>query len=446
MDLPKNAVILLCLTCSLLPNRINFGTISAINFETSVDQRIISLEKSEVNWNQTYGGRSTDEAYALIQTKEGGLALAGYTWSYGAGFADMWLVRTDLNGVVQWSRTYGHQLVLDQAHALIQSNEGGYVLAGYTQSYDESVDKLREDLWLVKTNATGGLQWNLTYGESLGFEEAFALIQTSDEGYVIAGHKNFNFLLLKVDLNGIKLWNQTYGKDISRERAYCLIQTIDGGFALAGYKRPFGGEEDIWFVKTNMNGELQWNQTYGGPGDELAEVLVETRDKGYAFAGYTTSFGAGKKDMWLVKTDAQGIMQWNQTYGRAGDEGAKALLQTKDGGYALAGYTSSYGAGKWDMWLIKTDAAGNIQWNQTFGGPENDHAKDLLQTKEGNFVLAGSTRSYGAGGLDMWLVKIQGTKKQVIKIPPHVFFGSLLFFGISLVLGVLIIYQRKKRH
>ncbi len=193
---------------------------------------------------------------------------------------------------------------------------------------------------------------------------------------------------------------------ISVEEAYALVQTADGGYAIAGYTYSYGaGSADFWLVKTDANGNAQWNKTYGGTGNDRAYALVQTVDGGCALAGYTDSFGAGSSDFWLVKTDAAGNLQWNKTYGGTSDDEAYALVQTVDGGYTLAGYTRSYGASSNDFWLVKTDAFGNVQWNKTYGGTSDDEARALVETVDGGCALAGWTSSFGAGSYDFWLVK-----------------------------------------
>ena len=165
---------------------------------------------------------------------------------------------------------------------------------------------------------------------------------------------------MKTDANGVATWNQTYG-GYQDDTAYALVQTSDGGFALAGVTKSFDSRHmgsDMWLVKTNANGVAIWNQTYGGTGHDYAYALVQTPDGGFALAGNTYSFGAGNSDMWLVKTDANGVATWNQTYGGTDADSAKALIQTSDGGFALAGVTGSFGAGDEDTWLIITDANG----------------------------------------------------------------------------------------
>jgi hypothetical protein len=201
------------------------------------------------------------------------------------------------------------------------------------------------------------------------------------------------------------LWNKTYG-GTSQDWPWSLVQTWDGGYALAGSTRSFGaGSDDFWLVKTDANGNVQWNKTYGGTGWDYAYALVQMADGGYALAGGTYSSGAGYDDFWLVKTDANGNMQWNKTYGGTGWDCATALVQTGDGGYALTGSTTSFGSGSNDFWLVKTDASGNMLWNKTYGGTGDDVAWSLVQTWDGGYALAGITGSFGAGGQDFWLVK-----------------------------------------
>jgi predicted secreted protein len=316
-------------------------------------QRYYGLTPYMPGWSQTYGGTNYERALSVVATGDGGYALAGYTNSFGAGSNDFWLVKTDSAGNMLWNKTYGGTGD-DEAYSLVQTGDGGYALAGYTNSFGAG----GYDFWLVKTDATGNMQWNKTYGGTGDDEGGF------------------------------------------------LVQTADGGYALTGLTTSFGaGIADFWLVKTNASGNMQWNKTYGGTGADDPSMLVQTGDGGYALIGITNSFGAGGWDFWLVKTNATGNMQWNKTYGGTGDEVANCLVQTADGGYALTGLTTSFGAGIADFWLVKTDASGNMQWNKTYGGTGDDEAYSLIQTRDGGYALAGYTNSFGAGGYDFWLVK-----------------------------------------
>jgi len=156
----------------------------------------------------------------------------------------------------------------------------------------------------------------------------------------------------------------------------------------------------IFVIYADASSEM-WSRTYGGAGQEVAYSLVETSDGGYAIAGYTNSSGAGYDDFWLVKTDANGNIEWNKTYGGAGSDRAYSLVETSDGGYALAGVSNSFGG----FWLVKTDAYGNMEWNQTYGGAEDELAYSLIVTSDGGFAIAGETSSFGAGDSDFWLIK-----------------------------------------
>jgi parallel beta-helix repeat protein len=338
-------------------------------------------------------------ARALVQTMDGGFALAGYTDS------EMLLVKTDDSGTMQWSQTYNRKQY-SLALAVIQTMDGGFALFGYTGSL--TLDS--NDMWLVKTDATGVEQWNQTYG---GTEDDFglALIQTADGNFVLSGNtESFgagdrDMWLINTDINGVMQWNQTYG-GTGRESTCDLLQTADGGFALVGDTQSFGaGDRDMWLVKTDVDGNVQWAQTYGGIWDDGASALLQTADGNFVLSGNTESFGAGDWDMWLVKTDVNGTIKWNQTYGETETEFAGDIIQTTDGDFLLAGATESFGAGDRDMWLVKTDENGTMKWNQTYGETGTDYASELLQTTDGGFALAGCTDSFGSGDWDMWLVK-----------------------------------------
>ncbi len=190
------------------------------------------------------------------------------------------------------------------------------------------------------------------------------------------------------------------------------METSEGGYALAGDTSSFGaGDMDFWLVKTDSDGNEQWNQTYGGADLDSANSMIQTGDGGYAIAGHTSSFGGGGPDFWLVKTDSNGNMHWNQTYGGTNYDFAYSVVQTGDGGYAIAGHTESFGVGAYDLWLVKTDSDGNEEWNQTYGGTDSDSAYSMVQTSSGGYAIAGSTNSFGAGDMDFWLVKTDSNGK-----------------------------------
>jgi hypothetical protein len=356
-------------------------------------------------WSKTYGGTNADYASSVVQTNDGGYAIAGYTSSYGSGKKDFFLVKTRADGTLEWNKTYGGTND-DYANSLVQTNDGGYALLGFTNSFGAG----NGDFWLVKTNSAGTMLWNKTYGGT-NSDYAYSLVQTADGGYALAGSTysygagSPNGWLVKTDSAGNKQWNKTYG-GASYDEARSLVQTGDGGYALAGDTNSFGGGYDFWLVKTDSDGLSQWNKTYGGKNSDSAWTVVQTDDGGYALAGSTSSYGAGSNDFWLVKTDWAGNAQWNKTYGGTNSDLGTSLVQTADGGYALAGSTYSFGAGYFDFWLVRTDAGGTLLWNRTCGGANFDLGPSLVQTADGGYALAGSTSSYGSGNYDAWLIKI----------------------------------------
>ncbi len=152
-------------------------------------------------------------------------------------------------------------------------------------------------------------------------------------------------------------------------------------------------------------GNHVWNQTYGGVNTDYGVEVVQVVD-GYAVAGWTRSFGAGDFDFWLVKTDMFGDHVWNQTYGGATTDGANSLVQTDDEGYAMAGTSNSFGGGDYNIWVVKTDVLGNHLWNRTYGGLGDEMGRSVAETSDGGYVIAGSTTSFGAGNYDFWLIRI----------------------------------------
>jgi hypothetical protein len=203
------------------------------------------------------------------------------------------------------------------------------------------------------------------------------------------------------------LWTRTYG-GISTDYACCIQQTNDRGYIIVGATWPNGSEyRDIWLIKIDSVGNILWDTTYGGPESEVSgrAGVVQTDDGGYIITGYTRSFGQGSGDVWLLKTDSRGDTLWTRTYGGVNFDGGNAVTQTNDLGYVIVGATESFGAGGYDVWLIKTDSLGDSIWTKTFGGPLHDGCGSVVQTSGGGYILAGGTYSFGPGGEDLWLIK-----------------------------------------
>jgi hypothetical protein len=383
--------------------------------DTADDAHDFSLEPGgtvgfQFEYFDSNGGTGDDVAYSLVQTTDGGYALAGYSDFYGTASYEFWVVKTDPYRYPEKTLTYGGES-LDSGWSIIQTSDEGYALAGYTQSYGAGSG----DFWLIKMDQYGGVEWSQTYGGP-DDDAASTVIQTSDGGYALAGYTDsygvgsHDFWLVKTNQYGETEWRRTYGGPYN-EIPYSLVQTNDGGYALAGFTLSYS--VDFWLVKTDPSGYMVFNVTMGGFDDEIAYSVIQTSDGGYALAGYTGSYGAGGYDFWFVKTDQYGDPQWNQTYGGLNNEIAYSLVQTTDGGYALAGYTESFGAGGSDVWLVKTDSSGNSNWDQTYnnayGQGNAERAYSLIQTSDGGYALAGITQFFSANGYDYWLVKTDST-------------------------------------
>ena len=248
--------------------------------------------------------------------------------------------------------------------------------------------------------------WNRVHGSGI----SYSLASTSDGGFVLAGftvsleNMDSNMILIKTNSNGELEWNQTIG-GTGPETANCVIETFDGGFAVGGDTFSFGaGGSDFFLVKTDNMGNVEWNQTFGGQGGESVQSLIQVADGGYVLTGGITS-NSDSMDVWLVKTDSAGNMIWNKRFGGAETELTYSLTATTDGGYALCGITGSVVEGASDFLLIKTDADGNQEWIQTYDGQNADSAFALVEASDGGFVLVGSTNFSLESNSDVLLIK-----------------------------------------
>ena len=318
--------------------------------------------------------------------------------------------------IMRWNKTFGGASD-DWVHSLEYTSDGGYILAGSSKFLNDK--RIDSDAKLVKTDANGNMQWQRTIGGD-DHDTASSAQQTPDGGYIMVGGTEsygvgtIDFWLVKTDSEGIEQWNRTFGGE-DMEEVTSFLQTSDGGYIVAGTTRPLmTGSYDLWLVKTDAKGIEQWNRTFGGEDYDTALSVLKASDGGYIMAGRTESYGAGSYDFWLLKTDPEGTEQWNRTFGGDSSDWLHSFQQTFDGGYILGGATRSFGIGSSDFWLVKTDNNGIEMWNRTFRGKENVNAyiaSSVQQTLDGGFILAGVTGSTNSS--DCWLVKTDSEGEEV---------------------------------
>ena len=358
-------------------------------------------------FQSTFGGDSLDIGNSVQQTTDGGYIITGSTGSYGNGDSDVYLLKTDANGDSLWAKTFGGANE-DFGSSLELTLDGGYIIVGRT-----TYGNLDKDVYLIKTDANGDSLWTKTYGGS-SVDFGLFVVQTLDSGYIITGatesfgNGGRDIYLIKTDANGDSLWTTTFGGSVF-DVGNCVQQTTDGGYIIIGGTNSFGnGDRDAYLIKTDEDGVEQWNQTFGGTAYDVGNSVQQTTDGGYIITGRTGSYGSGDKDVYLIKTDANGDSLWTKTFGGSAFDLGTSVKQTPDGGYIISGGTNSFGNGERDVYLIKTDGNGTELWNKTFGGSSVDIANSLQLTSDGGYIIIGFTEYQGNGDRDLLLIKTDG--------------------------------------
>lgn len=396
-------------------------------------------------WYVTFGGVNDDFAHSVVEVRSGGYAIVGGTMSFGVGNLDMWLVRTNAAGNMLWNRTYGG-VDGDIGTSIIECSDGGFAIAGYTRSFP----RIRQNLWLVRTDAFGNRLWNYSFG---GYDTDYglAVIEVSSGGFAVLGATRsygsvdpqtqihtYDWWLIRTDAQGNMLWNQTYGgsgDDIARS----IIETADGGFVITGeingqYRALgmddiFTYESDAWLLKVDAFGQQLWNRTYGGEDNDFTRSISILPDGNIGLAGFTRSFGAGSYDGWFIQTNETGSSTWSTTYGSPSHEYFRSLIPCSTDGFAFAGYAFDPAGISANLWLVRIDTNGNYLWAHTFGGIEDEIIRQGIRT-DGGFACVGYTYSFGAGARDLLLVWVPDS-------PPAPTFHPVT--GLALLLVVILI-------
>ncbi|MCX6272765.1 MAG: T9SS C-terminal target domain-containing protein [Bacteroidetes bacterium] len=403
-----------------------------------------------IQWQKCLGGSGRDWVNAIRQTGDGGFIVAGFSMSNDGdvtgnhGNSDFWIVKLNDIGTIQWQKSLGGSN-FDQAYSVQQTTDSGYIVAGYSDSDDGDVTGNHglRDFWVVKLNDIGTIQWQKSLGGS-NIDQAYSIIQTADGGYIVAGgsestdgevtgnHGNEDCWVVKLSDTGTIQWQKCLGGS-SIDKACSIQQTTDGGYIVSGNSTSNDGDvtgnhgnNDYWVVKLNDTGTVQWQNCLGGSGIEYDCSVQQTTDGGYIIAGGSTSNDGdvtgnhGISDFWLVKLNDTGNIQWQKSLGGSDDDCANSIRQTADSGYIVAGISRSNDGdvtgnhGFYDFWVVKVNNIGTIQWQKSIGGSDEDYAFSIRQTTEGGYVVAGFSRSNDGdvtgnhGFYDYWVVRLSG--------------------------------------
>ncbi len=330
------------------------GTSSSGKGDSDVLLVRLDTDGNEV-WTETFGGNGNDDSYGVLQADNGDLVVVGTTNSKGNGGYDMYLLCTSANGVEKWSKTYGGG-GNDRGYAVAPTSDGGFILAGETFS---SGPNLGGNAYLVKVGSTGTQQWAQAM-DSPGPATAYAVQQTEDGGYILAGS----------------------------------IKTAEGGIAA-----------DAYLAKTDNAGAVTWTWIYGDTGEDEARGVYQAADNGYFVVGKMLTKTLNGMDLYFLRTDAEGNEQWSDYYGSSKREEGRGLLKDPNGGYLLVGLSTTNTAGGEDVFAVKATVQGEVRWSRRMGGSGNDAARAAVTGVNGGFLLVGTTRSYGAGGADIYVLK-----------------------------------------
>jgi len=366
----------------------------------------LSAIKLYPGWFKHYGGTGKDLAESIQQTSDGGYIVAGHTLSYTYGQKDFSIYKLNSSGIKDWFKHYGGTSD-DECRSIQQTSDGGYVVAGYTESFAYGL----WDFAIYKLDSNGNKVWFKHYGGT-GNDQGWSIQQTSDGGYIVAGdtnsytYGNSDIAIYKLNSSGNKVWFKHYG-GTGNDYGSSIQQTSDGGYIVAGYTSSYTyGNQDFGIYKLNSSGNKVWFKHYGGGSYDGAKSIQQTTDGGYILAGYTDTFTNGSYDFAIYKLNSNGNKIWFKHYGGGSSDGAYSIQQTSDGGYIVAGYTYSYTHGNNDFAIYKLNSSGNKAWFKHYGGTSSEHAYSIQQTSDGGYIVAGYTSSYSHGGDDFGIYKL----------------------------------------
>ncbi len=404
--------------CSPNPQNIDGTGWIPIPFNTNPSVKISKLPLDPINKPPYYYSFIVDDGYKFASNLEStSYKGPGKLSSKDGGIRDdIYEVGSQLTLLVPYSREQETFISFvkaiggvndDSASFIQQTSDGGYIVSGLTSSFGAGSD----DGMIIKLDSLGNVEWAKAIGGS-GADHAYFIRQTSDGGYIIQGITNsfgaggYDYLVIKLNSSGDIQWSKTIGGG-SADYGNAIFQTSDGGYIAVGRTTSFGaGSADALIVKLNSSGDINWAKTIGGASAEYAYFIQQTADGKYVVGGHTASFGSGNYDIFVIKLDSSGNIDWVKAIGGSGNEYANSIYPTSDGGYIVGGYTYSFGAGSRDAFIIKLNSSSDLQWAKTIGGLNDDPAFSIQQTSDGGYIIGGRTTTFGAGGSDFLIAKL----------------------------------------
>ena len=416
-----------------------------------------------IQWQKSYGGTKDDSGLCLSNCIDGSLIVAGFSFSNDGqalgnhGSADVWLVKINMLGNFQWQKCYGGS-VDERANSIVQTSDGGFIFAGGTNSIDGDVSGFHcgcgnFDYWIVKVDSLGSIQLQKTLGGT-SMDFANSIIQTKNGDYIVVGYatsrdgdvdhlspsNDKDYWVVKLDNGGNIIWKKAYG-GTSNDEAASIKEINSNRFIISGSSDSHDsdvtnahGNSDCWVIVIDSLGVIQWQKTIGGSLDDYGNNIIISNDGAYLISGSTLSNDGditgnhGNSDYLIFKLDSNGIILWQKCFGGSGAESSRTICQTKDGGYLAGGRTSSQDGnvsinhGSSDIWIVKLDNFGNIQWEKSLGGSGIEFIGNIIQTTDDGFIFNGGSESNDGdvsgnhGVFDMWVVKLNPLIDNTIEV------------------------------
>ena len=435
--------------------------ILAIVLNISLTGLQLHSQPLKLNWQHCYGGSNYENGYNIIKGTGGFILFCGTdshdgdVTGFHGGYGDYWLIKTDTAGNLVWNKTYGG-IDQDDASYMKQTSDGGFILFGdaFSNSGEVVGNHGGSDFWLVKVDSLGNIEWTKCLGGSCN-DAGYKIDLTQDGGFVCIGsscshdgdvttnYGNYDVWVVRLSQTGDIIWQKSFGGTFT-DWGISIKSTSDKGAIIGGLIGSSDGNiqcnyrnfDDCWVSKLDSSGNIEWQNCYGGTGNESVVDIIPTDDGGYIFNSGTNSTDGdisgnhGDYDFWVVKLDHMGNLEWQKCFGGSSTDRSYVIKKSSDGNYLVGGYTLSNDGDVHgnhslppnysDMWLIKISPLGDLLWQQCFGGDDSEGINDILELNGGTIMLLGGAQTsdnsgdvqcnhHGPGTNDVWLLSVTDT-------------------------------------